>query len=223
MTTASAIVPAQAMNQGEPMKDSSKTVDRPPASGIVHASHADLPALLDAVELPCDAATVATHSGRRYDIQSGERGDQLTVRSRGGEVVLRVTITDAGPVLAFESAEVELCATRALRLCADEVSVQARGDLRLSSGGALEERVGGNLHTRVAGALRVEAAEVEIQASEGRLAARARGTIALDGEHIALNGDPLPQPFAWSAPAEVDALAEGDDSAGSPASRERRQ
>jgi len=30
---------------------------------------------------------------------------------------------------------------------------------------------------------------------------RAMGRIALDGEHIGLNDDPLPQPFAWSASA----------------------
>ena len=223
MTTAIVIAPAQAMNQGEIMKDSSIPTHLPPASGVVQTNHAAFPALLDAVELPCDAATVATHSGRRYEIQSGERGDRLTVRSRGGEVVLRVTITDAGPILVFESAEVELCATRALRLRAGEVSVQARGDLCLESGGALEARVGGSLHTRVAGALRMEAAEVEIQASERHLAARARGAIAIDGEHIALNGDPLPQPFAWSAPAEEDHSVERNDPAGSPASRERGQ
>lgn len=205
------------------MKDSSKPVNLPPASGVVQTNHAVSPALLDAVELPCDAATVATLSGRRYDIQSGERGDRLTVRSRGGEVVLRVTITDSGPILVFEGAEVELCATRALRLRADEVSVRARGDLCLESGGALDARVGGSVHTRVAGALRMEAAEVEIQASERHLAARARGTIAIDGEHIALNGDPFPQPFAWSAPAEEEYLADGNDPVGSPASRERGQ
>jgi hypothetical protein len=202
------------MNTGEIMNSPSRSDDLPPSSQTVPTSQAAFPALLGAVELPCDAATVATHSGRRYDIQSGEHGDRLTVRARGGEVVLRVTFTDQGPVLAFESAEVELSATRALRLRGEAVSVEARGDLRIEAGGALEERVGGNLHTRVAGALRVEAAEVELQASERHMAARARGSIAIDGEHIALNGEPLPQPFAWSAPAEV------DDPALSPASTE---
>jgi len=196
------------------MNYSSKSDELPPSSRTVPIRHGGFTALLDAVELPCDVATVVTHSGRRYDIQSGEPGDRLTVRSRGGEVVLRVTLTDAGPVLAFESAEVELSATRALRLCADEVQVQAHGSLRLEAGGALEERVGGDLHTRVAGALRVEAAEIELQASERHMAARARGAIAIDGEHIALNGEPLPQPFAWSTPAEV------DDPAIAPASTE---
>jgi hypothetical protein len=31
---------------------------------------------------------------------------------------------------------------------------------------------------------------------------RALGRIALDGEHVGLNDDPLPRPFAWSAIAE---------------------
>jgi hypothetical protein len=59
--------------------------------------------------------------------------------------------------------------------------------------------VAGDHHVRVGGDERVEAANVQLQANAGAVAVRALGRIALDGEHIGLNDDPLPQPFAWSA------------------------
>jgi hypothetical protein len=48
----------------------------------------------------------------------------------------------------------------------------------------------------------LEAAAIEQQASEGGVAVRAAGRIALDGEHIGLNDDPSPEPFRWSDASE---------------------
>jgi hypothetical protein len=84
-------------------------------------------------------------------------------------------------------------AARSLRLAAGDVSIDA---------GALRERVAGDHHVRAGGDERVEAANVQLQASTGAVGVRAMGRIALDGEHIGLNDDPLPQPFACSAPFE---------------------
>jgi hypothetical protein len=67
--------------------------------------------------------------------------------------------------------------------------------------GTLRERVAGDHHVRVGGDEQVEAANVQIQASTGAVGVRAMGRIALDGEHIGLNDDPRPLPFAWSASA----------------------
>jgi hypothetical protein len=161
------------------------------------AAPSPAPSLAD-VDLPASAATVTLASGRRYELAAGADADRLTVRARSGEVVLRVEVTDAGPVLSFSGASVELVGARSLRLAAEEVSIEAGKDLSIASGGALRERVAGDHHVRVAGDERVEAANVEVQASAGGAAVRALGRIALDGEHIGLNDEPLPQPFPWS-------------------------
>ncbi len=160
--------------------------------------------LLDQIEPPVPAAEVTLTSGRRYDLQAGPDADRLVIRSRGGEVVLRIEVTDAGPVLSFSGASLELEATRRLRLAAQEVSVEAAGDVSLSAGGSLRENVAGDHHTTVAGDERVEAANVQVQASMGAVGMRAQGRIALDGEHIGLNDDPLPKPFAWSTIADTE-------------------
>src|SRR5580704_3486799 len=125
----------------------------------------------------------------------------VMIRGRSGDIVaarrsvrdlVRIEVTDAGPSPRSPGASVELVAARSLRLAADDVTIDA---------GTLRERVAGDHHVRVGGDERVEAANVQLQASTGAVGVRAMGRIALDGEHIGLNDDPLSQPFAWSASA----------------------
>lgn len=158
--------------------------------------------LLDQVNTPVAAADLTLSSGRRYELSAEGERDRVTIRSRGGDIVLRIEVTDAGPVLSFSGASIDLVAAKKLRLQAEEVSVEAAGDMALAAGGSLRERVGGDHHTRVAGEERLEASGVAVQANERSVAVRAMGKIALDGEHIGLNDDPLPKPFPWSAIGE---------------------
>lgn len=152
--------------------------------------------LIDLVEAPVDAASVLLSSGRRVELEAGADVDRIVVRSRGGEIVLRIAVGDEGPVLSFSSATIDVEATKRLRLAAEEIHVETKGDLR--------ETVGGTHHTRVAGDERLEAARVELQANDGSVAVRARERVALDAEHIGLNDEPLPAPFVWSKPHEDD-------------------
>jgi hypothetical protein len=171
----------------------------PPSTAAEPSAHAEPDAILDRVDAPVPSATVMLTSGRRYDVEAGAEADRLVVRSRAGDVVLRIEVTDAGPVLSFSGASLDLTATQRIRLAAQEVSVEATGDVSIVAGDSLRETIGGDHHTKVTGDERVEAANVQLQANTGAVGVRALGRIALDGEHIGLNDDPLPQPFAWSA------------------------
>jgi len=141
------------------------------------------------------------------EIESGERADLLTVRSPRGEVVLRVEVTDSGPVLHFRSAAIDVCATDRLELSGAAVAIRSAGDIDVECSGAMRERIGGSRHARVSGNVELEAAGVQMQANESSFAIRAAETIALDGEHIGLNDDPAPAPFLWSAIAGNSAAA----------------
>ncbi|MCK6586328.1 MAG: hypothetical protein L6Q76_01965 [Polyangiaceae bacterium] len=165
--------------------------------------------LLEQVNEPVRSADLTLTSGRRYEINAEGDRDKVTVRGRGGDIVLRIEVTDAGPVLSFSGASIDIAAAGKLRLKAEEVVVEAAGNIALAAGGSLRESVGGHHHTRVGGEERIEAAGVAMQANERSVEVRAMGKIALDGEHIGLNDDPLPQPFAWSALGEE---GSGDDS-----------
>ncbi len=155
--------------------------------------------LLGKVDVPVDGVELTLSSGLRYDLRSLPDGDRLTVRARGGAVLLRVLMTDAGPLLSFESADIEIAAAGKLALSATDVSIEAARSLSLRAGGDCNTTVAGTRHTRVGTTDRLEAGAVQLQASEGAAEIRAAGRIALDGEHIGLNDDPCPQPFSWSA------------------------
>lgn len=155
---------------------------------------------LDRVAWPVDHAEVALSSGRRVELQAGAEHDRIVVRGKGGEVQLRIEVGENGPRLSFSSAELELEATRKLSLRADQVALEAKTDIALQAGGDMNTRVHGNRHTHVDGHERLEAAEVEVQASDAAVKVRAMGHIGLDGEHIGLNNEALPAPFDWSTP-----------------------
>lgn len=131
--------------------------------------------------------------GRSLEVETDGQHDRLTIRAASGAIVLAIEVGDHGPVLRFEAAELQLAATRALRLSAETIEVEAKGDLNT--------KVGGTHHTRVEGAERLEAARIELQANEEEVVIRAREDIRIDGEHIGLNDDLAPAPLPWTAAA----------------------
>jgi hypothetical protein len=156
--------------------------------------------ILRQVELPTTRADVTMASRRRYEVRTGDDGnDALRIFGADGQVLLRVTVTDDGPVLSVTGVALQLEATRAIRIAAPEISLESEREMTLRAGGDLRAEVAGNHHLRVGGDHRSEASRIEMQASEGPVGVRALGGIALDGEHIGLNDDPLPRPFEWSS------------------------
>jgi len=158
--------------------------------------------LLERVDTPQDSADLTLTSGRRYELRADGDRDQVTIRSSEGNIVLRIEVTDAGPVLSFSGASIDLVATRKLRFEAEDLALQAKRNMTVETGGSLHEKIHGDHHTRVDGNEQLEAAAVELQANTKAVAVRAMENITLDGERIGLNDDPLPQPFSWSKLAE---------------------
>lgn len=160
------------------------------------------PDLLDRVDAPLDAAHVTLTSGRNYELRADGARDQVTIRGSEGQVILRIEVTDAGPVLSFSGASIDLVATKKMRIEAEDLALQAKRTMVVETGGSLEERIHGDHHTRVDGDERLEAAAIELQANKKAVSVRAMEKISLDGERIGLNDDPHPQPFPWSKLAE---------------------
>lgn len=154
--------------------------------------------LLERVEAPRETADITLTSGRHYELRANGSRDELTIRSTEGQIILRIEVNDRGPVLSFQSASVDLVAARSIRLEAEQVAIVAKRDAIIETGGDLQERVGGDHHSRIEGDERLEASRIEVQANEQSVGLRAMQGIKLDGEHIGLNDDPLPAPYAWS-------------------------
>ncbi len=174
------------------------------AAAPVPANQADAPepregaeSLLASVETGRERAEVVLASGRRYAMDSDAEGARLTIRSGKGLLLLCVLVTDRGPVLAFEGAELELRAARSLLLESDAITVRTK-TLRTEVEGDVSERIGGGRHTHVHASDQLEAAVIQAQASHGPIELRAAGRVAIDAEHIGLNDDPCPVPFGWS-------------------------
>jgi uncharacterized protein (DUF2345 family) len=167
-------------------------------------------AVLEDVAAPLQSADVTLASGRRYALEAGDGADRLTIRSRSGDVVLRIEVSDRGPVLSFAAAEIDIAAAGRLRLAAERVDVEATSDMTLSAGGSITERAARDHHVQSGANARLEAAAVEMQASSGGVGVRAMRAIRLDGEHIGLNDDPLPAPFPWSELAAITAGTEDE-------------
>lgn len=168
------------------------------------ADHREMPpaaerptSLLDTIEMARELTHV-TASAHRYGLRSDGDRDHLTITSPSGEVVLRLELGRGGPVLRFESADIELSASKRLALSAPEVTIAAAEHVGIESGGTMTSHVKGTRHARVDGVDRLEAAAIERQASDGAVVVRALGRIALDGQHIGLNDEPCPEPFSWS-------------------------
>jgi hypothetical protein len=153
--------------------------------------------LLNAAVPPRHSGVIALVSGRSVEAEARPEGDLVRVRANGGEVVLTVLVTDAGPVLRFESAALELSAARDVSIECERFDVRARGEASVTTGGDLVERVGGKAVREVAGASSHEAHEVSIAARRGSVDVRANDDVNVKGDRIRLNCEPSPVPATW--------------------------
>ncbi len=120
-----------------------------------------------------EAEGLVLASGRRVEVKPAEDGDWLTIRGRDGACVLTVLLTDAGPVLRFEAAALQVAATRAVEISCEDFRVSARNELHL---------VG---------------REVDLTARLGGVRVRADDDVAIDGERVLLNSNDLPTQLTW--------------------------
>lgn len=74
----------------------------------------------------------ALPSGRTLVIRAGGAGEEIELRSTGGDVDLRITLTDSGPVISLRGARVEVDSPDVAVRC-NTFDLQATGAVRLAS------------------------------------------------------------------------------------------
>ena len=119
------------------------------------------------------ASRLVAASGRAIEVTQDEAGEVLTVRSPEGACVLTVLLTDAGPVLRFEAAALQIATTKSVEVSCEDFRVAARNELHL---------VG---------------KDVGIRAVLGGVTVRADDDVAIDGEQVLLNSSDRPQQLSW--------------------------
>lgn len=161
----------------------------------VHDVEAEPPASLP--ELLADIASSGTEpapqrlalaSGRIVEADEDGKGlDRLTIRSATGEVELQICMTEKGPLLRFRAADVELEATRDVKVHCEEFHVKAEKHIVQESGGDLRQRIGGQADVKVRGRMTLAARDTRVQAKRGNVQIEANDDVELLGERIKLN------------------------------------
>lgn len=77
-------------------------------------------------------------SGRQVLVQSDEKGELLEILERGGEVVMTVRLTDEGPIVSVQAAQLELKSTETITLDAKKVRIKAQEEASIESEGTLK-------------------------------------------------------------------------------------
>lgn len=129
--------------------------------------------------------------------REGEAGRAAAVAlaAPGGQLLVTIEMTPAGPAIRLSGARVELQAPE-LSLACDDLSLRARRSATLEVGGELRE-IAGSKTSEIAGAARLSAREVAVRAREGGLDLEANDDIRAQGERVLLNADTPPMPLSW--------------------------
>lgn len=131
---------------------------------------------------------MALSSGRVVEADVEEAGrDRFTIRSATGEVELQICMTEKGPLLRFRAADVELEATRDVKVQCEDFVVQAKKDIVQESGGDLRQRIGGHADVKVRRRMTLAAAESQLLAKRGNVHIEGNDDVEIHGERIKLN------------------------------------
>jgi phage gp45-like len=94
-------------------------------------------------------------SGRQVLVHSDEKEELLEIVEPGGEVVMKVRLTSAGPVITVSGAHLEVKSTETLSLEAKKVEIKAQEEAVIQSKGSLEVASSEKLDIRSADEIRV--------------------------------------------------------------------
>ena len=146
--------------------------------------------------MPVAPRVIALASGHRVEIEERPAGETLVIRSNGGQAMLSIRLTDAGPVVTLSGAALEIAAAGSLALRCEHFDLQA-GSASINVAGDLVERVAGNASRQAAGTSTLAARSVGIEATPGGVSIRANDDVDVKGERVRLNSEDPPMPLSW--------------------------
>jgi hypothetical protein len=146
--------------------------------------------------VPAAPRVLALASGHQIEIEERSAGETLTIRSSGGQAMLSVRLTDAGPVVTLSGAALEIAAAGSLALRCDHFDVKA-GSASIEVAGDLVERVGGDATRQATGTSTLAARSIGIDAAPGGVSIVANDDVDVKGERVRLNSEDPPMPLSW--------------------------
>lgn len=77
-------------------------------------------------------------SGRQVMVHSSEKDELIEIAESDGEIIIKVRMTDDGPVISVSGAHLELKSTETIALEAKKIKIQAEEEFVVESKGSLE-------------------------------------------------------------------------------------
>lgn len=93
-----------------------------------------------------DKKALELANGRTVTVEAGSDGETVEFRAAGGDVELRIRMTEDGPVVQLSGAKVEITAAESIQMKCKEFEVQASDKLSLQSKDELSVTSSGKMH-----------------------------------------------------------------------------
>ncbi len=77
-------------------------------------------------------------SGRQVMVHSSEKDELIEIAESDGEIIMKVRMTDDGPVISVSGAHLELKSTETIALEAKKIKIKAKEKVVVESKGGLE-------------------------------------------------------------------------------------
>jgi len=78
------------------------------------------------------------YSGRQILVHSSEKEELIEIAAPEGEIIMKVRMTDDGPVISVRGAHLELKSTETIALEAKKIKIKAKEKVVVESNGGLE-------------------------------------------------------------------------------------
>jgi len=118
---------------------------------------------------------ITMKSGRQLQVSDGADEELLVIHNPHGEVELTVRFTEAGPVLNFSAAAVNLQTPGELKIDCGKLKVNSADAIELSSAGDMVQVVNGDSKTHIQGKSFFEAHTVNMKSRRGNINIKANG------------------------------------------------
>jgi len=130
---------------------------------------------------------ITMKSGRQVQASDSADEELLVIHNPQGEVELTVRFTEAGPVLNFSAAAVNLQTPGELKIDCGKLKVNSADAIELSSAGDMVQVVNGDANTHIQGKSLFEAHTVNVKSRRGNINVKANDDVCIDGERVKLN------------------------------------
>lgn len=126
--------------------------------------------------------------GRLLKLDSHEAlGDRITLWNPEGKIELQIIISEKGPILQFQTADLHIHSKGRIQLECEDFQVHAHHEIKQISEGNFYQQVAGNTDIEVKGDFRTEARICSLSATRGNINFNANDDIKMKSERILLN------------------------------------